>query len=208
MKQFILWLLASYRGKKHDPRRGSNHVSFLLRRKLEKFDVRQIVGVNLAGLAFFGAVVVPQAGALTSNVELSLQTPQTIIDTAPSDTYFQWPLSHFGISNWFSFTHPGLDLTTPVGTPVYPIAQGKVEWTNILNWGYGQHILIKHEKDIQSLYAHLSKIRVTAGQEVSKATVIGEVGTSGWTTGPHLHLEVYQNGTPVNPVEILPEIKK
>lgn len=208
MKQFITWLLASYRGNKHDPRRGSNHMSFLLRKKLEKFNMRQIIGVNLAGLTFFSAIVLPQASELTATIKLTLQTPQTEVYTSPTDTYFQWPLSRFGISTWFSAAHPGLDLTAPLGTPIYSIAGGKVAWVKSIDWGYGKHLLIRNEKNIEALYAHLSKINVTEGQEVSKTTVIGEVGQSGWATGPHLHLEIYQNGTPVNPIEVLPEIKK
>ena len=201
----ISWLTQDIRGGIY---KGSNRLSLVIRKKLERLPVKQLIGINLAGFAFFSAVILPQAGELASNLEVALATGETIVQVAPMDSYFQWPLSHFGLTTRFSLGHPGVDLTAPVGTPVFPIAGGVVSGTGNIAWGYGKHVLVKHERGVSSLYAHLNQIEVQTGQEVSKATLIGEIGATGWSTGYHLHLETYQDGVPVNPLEILPAISK
>jgi len=177
----------------------------LLRRR--KFSLRQVIGVNLAGLTFFAAVVIPQTQTAVSGLEVTMATQRNVIvvDAAPS--VLQWPFRSFGISQEFSVVHPGMDLTNPFETPIYPIGDGMVSWVRYLPYGYGYHLLIIHNDGLQSLYAHMNKIYVHEGQEVTKETKIGQIGLTGWTTGPHLHLEIYENSTPTNPLEVLPEIK-
>lgn len=184
----------------------SNPISLRLRRKLERINILQIIGVHLTGLAFFSAVIIPKADEIATTLEVTLATAETVIDTAPTDSSFQWPLSKFGLTSGFSLGHPAIDLTAPLGTAIFPIAKGVVAWVQNLSWGYGKHVLIEHERGIKSLYAHLSKIAVSPGQEVSKATSLGAVGNTGWSTGNHLHLEIYQNDIPINPIEVLPAI--
>ncbi len=198
MKQLLSWLVSSYH--------GSNRLSLWLRTKIEHLPVRALVGAHLAGAAFFSAVVIPQASDLASNIEVLQKTQETYVQIVTSEDKFQWPLPSFGISQYFSFVHPGLDLTAPIGTPVKPVSDGWVAWTNTLSWGYGKHLLIESDKGIKSLYAHLSEVEVKPGDTVTKDTEIGKVGVSGWTTGSHLHLEVYQDDTPVNPQEVLPAL--
>ena len=98
--------------------------------------------------------------------------------------------------------HPGVDIAAPVGTPVRPLLDGRVRFAGTMS-GYGQVVWIDHSDALMSIYAHLSEIAVTAGQEVSKATVIGSTGQSGNVTGPHLHLEVWRWGREVDPVQLL-----
>jgi murein DD-endopeptidase MepM/ murein hydrolase activator NlpD len=178
-----------------------------LRIRLKRLNFRQIVGVNLAGLAFFAGIILPQTQDAISNLEVSRDTQKTVVVVAQSAGMFQWPLQTFGISQQFSVFHPGMDLTDPIGTSVYSIGDGVVTWTKFLPYGYGYHVLVTHDNGLQSLYAHLKKVSVREGQGVTKKTQIGQVGVSGWSTGSHLHLEIYQDGTPTNPMEILPEIK-
>ena|SRR5450830_168713 len=170
-------------------------------------DLRQILGINLAGMAFAVAVVVPQTSAVWSAWEVSHDPPMVTIPYGPAESETRWPLTTFGISQYFRVGHPGMDLTAPVGTPVYPVADGTVEWTQSLSYGYGNHVFIKNNNQMQSLYAHFSKILVTQGQVVTKTTQIGLVGATGWATGNHVHLEVYQNGVAINPADVLPELK-
>jgi len=198
-KKIIYWLLVPYR--------GSNRISLILRKKIEATKLPQIIGVYLSGVAVFSAVLVPTATDFVANLEVSKATEETIIEIIPTDTKFQWPFTRFGLTTIFSTGHPGVDLTNPKGTPVYPIADGWVEWTIFSNWGYGNHVLVEHDDGMKSLYGHMSKIDVSPGQTVDKKTKLGEVGSTGWSTGNHLHLEIYQDGTPVNPLEVLPEIK-
>lgn len=177
----------------------------LLRKR--HFSVRQVIGVNLAGLAFFAGIVVPQTQNVISDIQISMTPPRNVIvvDAAPS--MLQWPFHQFGISQEFSAVHPAMDLTNPFGTPIYPVGDGVVTWIKYLSYGFGSHVLITHPDGLQSLYAHMNTIYVHEGQKVTKTTQIGEVGLTGWTTGPHLHLEVYENEVPTNPLEVLPELK-
>lgn len=200
MKQFIRWLLKTHY--------GSNNVSYILRKKLEHISIREVIGVNLAGIAFFGAVILPQTQDLMANTEVFFDTQKTVINMVVSEAKFRWPLAEFGISQYFSGVHSGVDLTDPQGTPVYPIAEGVITTIETLPWGYGKHVIIKNSDSMESIYAHLSKVDVNVGQKVTKSTELGEVGATGWATGNHLHLEVHINGVSVNPLEILPEIQK
>lgn len=200
MKQAIL--------KRIHPYRGSNRVSRWFRKYIETTPVRQIIGLNLAGLSFVTAVIAPQIGDIASSIEVEKATKETIVEIVPTDIRYQWPMNRFGLSQRFSLSHPGIDLTDPVGIPIFPVSDGWVAWTNALRWGYGNHLLVEHENGVKSLYAHVSKIDVQPGQTVTKTTKLGEVGATGWATGSHLHLEVYQDGIPINPLEILPDITK
>lgn len=169
--------------------------------------MRQVLGVNLASLAFAAAVIVPQVDAITSQLEVMRETVETIVDVVPTTQRFQWPIMRFGLTSRFSLGHPGIDLTAPKGTHVKPAAEGRVLRVRNYPFGYGKHILVEHDNGAQSLYAHLSSVDIKEGQVVDKNTVVGEVGTTGWSTGNHLHLEIYQDGTPINPLEVLPAMK-
>lgn len=95
--------------------------------------------------------------------------------------------------------HKGVDLAMPTGTPVYATADGmvsKAEWFS----SYGLYISLEHGAAIQSRYGHLSRLNVAAGQQVRKGDLIGYVGSTGRSTGPHLHYEVRIAGAAVNPV--------
>ncbi|MEZ5398995.1 MAG: peptidoglycan DD-metalloendopeptidase family protein [Bryobacteraceae bacterium] len=94
--------------------------------------------------------------------------------------------------------HPGVDLSASQGTPVKSAANGTVvhaHWGN----GYGRLVVVDHGGGLQTYYAHLSRIDVVPGQEVVRGQVVGGSGASGRSTAPHLHYEVRQNGTPINP---------
>lgn len=100
--------------------------------------------------------------------------------------------------------HTGIDIAAPTGTPVYAAACGvvvSVTFNYSPNRDYGQHVVIDHGYNKETLYAHLSQINVKPGQKVKRWDVIGLVGETGRATGPHLHYEVRENGDPVNPVK-------
>jgi murein DD-endopeptidase MepM/ murein hydrolase activator NlpD len=105
----------------------------------------------------------------------------------------------FGGRNEF---HPGLDFKGKVGDPVKCTASGKVIFTGKAG-GYGNCVRIQHLGNIETWYGHLSRINVHEGQHVTVGDVIGKVGSTGRSTGPHLHYEVRRNGKPVNPVQYL-----
>jgi len=99
--------------------------------------------------------------------------------------------------------HTGLDMGVVEGTEVSAIMSGKVIITNTGNTGYGNYIVINHGSGYISLYAHLSKITVTEGSYVQKGDIIGKSGNTGNSTGPHLHLEIIENGLLVDPEKYL-----
>jgi len=99
--------------------------------------------------------------------------------------------------------HPGQDIAAPRGTPVFAPADGKVVeagWKN----GYGQTVVIDHGNSLTTRYGHLSRIEVAAGQELKRGEELGQVGSTGRSTGPHLHYEVRLGDLPVSPQHYLP----
>lgn len=95
--------------------------------------------------------------------------------------------------------HAGIDFTAPRGVEVYATADGVIEAVTTEIWGYGQHIIINHGNGFKTLYGHLSKFKVKRGQKVTRGQLIGLVGSTGKSTGPHLHYEVHKNGEKLNP---------
>lgn len=95
--------------------------------------------------------------------------------------------------------HTGIDIAGKRGDHIAAFMKGKVMYAGEISWGYGKHIIIDNGKNITSLYAHLDKIYVTKGQEVEQGQIIGLEGSTGWSTGPHLHFETRVFGIPVNP---------
>jgi murein DD-endopeptidase MepM/ murein hydrolase activator NlpD len=96
--------------------------------------------------------------------------------------------------------HAGLDFTAPQGTPIYATANGTVLVAGFTDGGYGNHVVINHGYGYETLYGHMFKVKVHVGQVVKRGEVIGYVGTTGKSTGPHCHYEVHKNGTAVDPI--------
>jgi len=96
--------------------------------------------------------------------------------------------------------HKGIDFTAPKGTKIYATGDGVIRKVQHARWGYGTHVLISHGYGYTTLYGHMSRANVKAGQRVTRGQLIGLVGSTGKSTGPHLHYEVHKNGNPVNPV--------
>lgn len=97
--------------------------------------------------------------------------------------------------------HNGTDFAATTGTPARTIGDGVVEFAGVQN-GFGNVVFIKHRNNLETVYAHLSKINVQPGQTVSQGQTIGLVGSTGWATGPHLHFEVRVNGVQQDPMAI------
>ncbi len=99
--------------------------------------------------------------------------------------------------------HKGLDIAAPAGTSVRASAGGVVRKAGFLKNGYGNLVIIEHEKELSTYYGHLSKIEVREGQKVERGDIIGKVGSTGKATGPHLHFEVRKGKMALNPEEYL-----
>lgn len=124
-----------------------------------------------------------------------------------------WPTKSQRITSSFGYRrdpfsrrishHSGIDFGGKTGDPVYATADGKVV-NSSYDSALGHHIIINHSNGIRTLYAHLSKRLVSTGDQVEKGDTIGRLGSTGRSTGPHLHYEVYKNGVAVNPKPYLP----
>lgn len=95
--------------------------------------------------------------------------------------------------------HAGMDFTAEVGTEVYATGDGRVAAVKKARWGYGNHIIINHGHGYTTLYGHLSRFNIRPGETVKRGQLIGFVGNTGRSTGPHLHYEVRKNNNPLNP---------
>jgi murein DD-endopeptidase MepM/ murein hydrolase activator NlpD len=112
-----------------------------------------------------------------------------------------WPTTARVVTQYFSLRHKGLDIGLPKGQPIYAADSGTVI-TSQCGWngGYGCYIKIDHGNGILTLYGHASRLDVKSGDEVVRGQTIGLVGSTGKSTGPHIHLEVRVNGVCVNPL--------
>lgn len=109
-------------------------------------------------------------------------------------------MSRFGSNDSVrSHSHTGLDIAAPKGTPIKAAAAGTVTYAGNAGDGYGNYVILSHGNGVQTVYAHCSALVVTKGQQVSQGQVIAKVGSTGNSTGNHLHLEVRKNGITYNP---------
>ncbi len=149
----------------------------------------------------------PDADGLRANAILSEMDRMNMYRIATQQMPFAKPVkASFRFTSGFGMRwgrmHAGTDFAAPVGTPVYATADGVVVhagWSS----GYGRLIKIQHEFGIETRYAHLSAMRVSVGQKVSRGERIGDMGNSGRSTGSHLHYEVRVGGTAVNPMTFI-----
>lgn len=134
-------------------------------------------------------------------------------DTTPSSETtsgtFIWPTTGYTISSSYGYRihpifgtqkfHAGIDIAVSSGQPIYAAASGTVV-TAVYSSSYGYYVMIDHGNGYYTLYAHMTQYIVSNGQSVSQGDVIGYVGSTGWSTGPHLHYEVRVNGSTVDPM--------
>jgi murein DD-endopeptidase MepM/ murein hydrolase activator NlpD len=115
---------------------------------------------------------------------------------------FVWPTTEHTISGYtFSAIHPAIDIGGQLGNAIYAADSGVVVYAGWSNYGYGNLIVIDHGNGWQTAYAHLSAFNVICGQSVSRGIMIGAMGSTGNSTGPHLHFEMSYNGVKVNPLD-------
>ena len=133
----------------------------------------------------------------------TLRNNQSILEATPSiwptsgwvTSGFAWRTSPFTGKREF---HKGIDISAPRGTPIYAPARGAVTFSG-RDGSYGLSIRLKHNSSLSTRFAHLHRIAIKSGQMVTRGELIGYVGNTGRSTGPHLHYEVRLNGVPVNP---------
>ena len=193
------WRLISWVAKagKSDP------VSWLVRPWVTHKGLKRTIGLVIAVMALAVAVWGPIPSLATDTggpLEVNV-LPEGNVELVTHETN-QVPVEHYRVSQGYRFYQPGMDLAAKIGEPVKPMAKGKVVLVQKDRWNYGQHVIVDHG-DYQTLYAHLSKINVAFDQEVDTETVLGEIGSTGRSTGPHLHLEIREGNKTINPKSVL-----
>ena len=139
--------------------------------------------------------------------------PPAPLSTVP-ESYagaLRWPLDAYVVSSEYGERwgkiHKGMDMAADVGEPVYAIADGEVIYAGDGLRGYGNVIILRHDRKTSSLYAHNSELKVKQGDHVSQGTLIALLGSTGHSTGPHVHFEIRDGDAAVNPRTVLPKPK-
>lgn len=148
-----------------------------------------------------------QGQPVTATVEAAVQATPVPAGSATwpyGDGHFNWPVQEGVISQGFRAGHRALDIAAPLGTPVYAADNGIVVKSGYSSDGYGGRVIIDHQIDYITLYAHLSQALVEAGDVVQKGQLIGYVGSTGNSTGPHIHFELRDFGFLIDPRTLLP----
>lgn len=153
------------------------------------------------------AIMVP-GGQIIYTPPKSVYTPPKAVATSPnigpavsSSGKMIWPSSCHYITQYYrGWIHTGVDIACDFGTTIYAADDGRVEKVVYAKNDYGYHIIIDHGSGKKTLYGHMSRIIVEPGQSIAKGEIIGFEGSTGRSTGPHLHFEVRLNGTRVNPL--------
>lgn len=124
--------------------------------------------------------------------------------TAPAGSGYLWPTSVRHITQYYGWRHTGLDIAGPVGSPLYASKSGKVIKSQCgWNGGYGCYIIIDHGGGIHTLYAHVNQLYVSYGEQVVQGQTIATMGSTGRSTGSHIHFEVRVNGSRLNPLKYI-----
>lgn len=193
-KSFLLNLQSLRRIKK------GNIISRFFRHIFEHSKVKKFFGTNLAILVLASTAITQNRPFEDQVQEISFTQSPVIFQTQIGT---QYPIEKVKITQGYQFYHPGIDLDGETGDIIRPIMAGRVTGIEYSSQGYGNAILIDHGGGSASLYAHLSQVDVELNQEVSTNRIIGKVGTSGRAYGDHLHLEIYERGSTVNPLDVL-----
>ena len=148
------------------------------------------------------------AAIISSNGPMSTNSFAFGTSTAGSTVPSIWPTtgvvtSPYGLRWGGSDFHPGIDIANDLGTPVVATADGIVEYAGWNSGGYGNMVDINHGNGLMTRYGHGSQVVVSAGQHVVRGQVIMLMGSTGFSTGPHVHYEVHVNGQRVNPISYL-----
>ncbi len=177
--------------------KNSNNVSSLAYTQIHSTELKEFSDVDTVVSALYKKKVVVATSSSYSYAyaDMSYSAPDIGISLIrPIDGYIS---SRYGMRS--SGRHTGLDIAGSTGTPIMAAASGTVEKVNYSNVSYGNCVIISHGNGIETLYAHCSQIYVSVGQSVSQGETIASRGSTGNSTGPHLHFEVRVNGSTVNP---------
>lgn len=156
-----------------------------------------------------GLPIIPAAGAIPAPGSFPFD-PSLVGGSGAADSHIPsiWPTtgvvsSPYGLRWGGTDFHPGMDIANDMGTPIVATADGIVEYAGWNSGGYGNMVDIDHGNGIMTRYGHASQVVVSTGQHVKRGQLIAYMGSTGFSTGPHVHYEVHVNGNRVNPISYL-----
>jgi murein DD-endopeptidase MepM/ murein hydrolase activator NlpD len=165
-------------------------------------------GAATTGAATTGSA--PSGGAARPPKQAAHPPPLTTVPEQYSGS-MRWPLDAYIVSSEYGERwgkiHKGMDMAAHVGEPVYAIADGEVIYAGDGLKGYGNVVILRHDRKTSSLYAHNSELKVKQGDQVTKGTLVALLGNTGHSTGPHVHFEIRDGDVAVNPRNVLPKSK-
>ncbi len=198
-------------GVLHTVKRGEN-LSYLAQRySVSSQEIANYNNVRADSLAVNQDLIIPGASRVRTPAPTPAPSPTPTPAPSPAPTpaptpsvsgKMAWPTEGHRITQYFSWRHNGLDVANKTGTPIYAAEAGVVELSG-WNTGYGNNIIIDHGGGKKTRYAHMSRMFVSVGQSVARGEHIAAMGSTGWSTGPHLHFEVIVNGVRQNPLNYL-----
>ncbi|CAN5319749.1 hypothetical protein BH09PSE1_BH09PSE1_29110 [soil metagenome] len=173
--------------------------------------------LSIAGLAMAAAPLTPMTATVDQAVAVPVAAPVTAVARPAGPMMrpmvFAEPVPGFAINSKFGLRrlggepgarqHKGVDIAAPQGTSVYAAAEGRVLRIGYDPAGYGNFIEMRHPNGMTTLYGHLSRVDVASGDRVAPGGRIGLVGSTGYSTGPHLHFEVRRDGGQINPTRVM-----
>ncbi len=173
----------------------------------------QLVGAAPTNAEQYNELIHLPAGETVGPELPPLSSPENYLPNAPMHfTGYIWPAKGVltsGFGRRWGRPHKGIDIAAPIGTPILAAAPGEVVSAGWNSGGYGNLVKVRHADGSLTLYAHNSRILVRRGQQVEQGQQIAEMGSTGFSTGPHLHFEVHPNGgSAVNPIAYLPSKKR
>jgi len=190
--------------KRKPGRPGGHPWSKIFKTAFENKQARKFIGAGLTVVIMFTGVMSNILAATEIEAEpVLIEVPEIEVIT---ETSLKKPMIGVVGQGYHGF-HRAVDILAPVGTKIRPITKGKVIEVSLGRLGWGNTVVVDHGEGLKSRYAHLRDVQVIEEEEITQDFVLGTVGMTGWTTGPHLHLEIYENGRTVNPLVVLPSFE-
>jgi len=177
-------------GIKHTVKSGDTLAGLAKKYESEAFEIALFNGLSEGDLKIGSEVIIPN-GELHTSIPKTPKSSSSRSSSVNTNGYFTHPAPGTTRTQGIHGRN-ALDFGAPIGTPVYAAASGTVIISRAGGWngGYGSYIVVKHDNGTQTLYSHLSRNRVSVGDWVTKGSLIGNIGNTGKSTGPHLHFEV------------------
>lgn len=169
-------------------------------RKVFEFSrIKEAVGILVVISVLTMAMLPSSIAAVQTTIDKNQAKIEVEVEIIRTQRSIRLPIDSYRLTQGYHFLHQALDFAGVKGSPIYSVMEGKVEEVKHGHFGYGNFVVVNHGDGSKSLYAHLSKIGVTEGEAVTNESIVGLLGSTGWSTGPHLHFQLWIDNKLVNP---------